>query len=157
MHTHIILWYSTFTQIYTHWPDRNAVLASRQCLLHIMTGCCKSSCGTVVHTGAVTWYDFPSNISLRYAFVKNLMMWTRDVIRSRQPAKISGNSSCQRWLLFLFKKNNERKFIKYQQYNVVRVSTDQHVYVCRSLQTRYDYNLTIMKSQVSQTGYWQQV
>ena len=30
-----ILWYSTFTQIYTHWPDRNAVLASRQCLLHI--------------------------------------------------------------------------------------------------------------------------
>jgi hypothetical protein len=122
-----------------------------------MAGCCKSGCGTVVHTGAVTRYDFPSNISLRYAFVKNLMMWTRDVIRSRQPAKISGNSSCQRWLLFLFKKNNERKFIKYQQYNVVRVSTDQHVYVCRSLQTRYDYNLTIMKSQVSQTGYWQQV
>ena len=35
MPTHIILWYSTFTQIYTHWPDRNAVLASRQCLLHI--------------------------------------------------------------------------------------------------------------------------
>ena len=29
------MWYSTFTQIYTHWPDRNAVLASRQCLLHI--------------------------------------------------------------------------------------------------------------------------
>jgi hypothetical protein len=26
---------STFTQIYTHWPDRNAVLASRQCLFHI--------------------------------------------------------------------------------------------------------------------------
>jgi hypothetical protein len=38
VHTiYIILWYSTFTQIYTHWPDRNAVLASRQCLLHIMT------------------------------------------------------------------------------------------------------------------------
>jgi hypothetical protein len=36
MPTHIILWYSTFTQIYTHWPDRNAVLASRQCLLHII-------------------------------------------------------------------------------------------------------------------------
>ena len=35
MPTHIILWYSTFTQIYTHWPDRNAVLASRQSLLHI--------------------------------------------------------------------------------------------------------------------------
>ena len=35
MPTHIILRYSTFTQIYTHWPDRNAVLASRQCLLHI--------------------------------------------------------------------------------------------------------------------------
>jgi hypothetical protein len=33
------------------------------------------------------------------------------VIRSRQPAKISGNSSCRRRLLFLFKKNNERKFI----------------------------------------------
>ena len=31
-----ILWYSTFTQIYTHWPDRNAVLTSRQCLLHII-------------------------------------------------------------------------------------------------------------------------
>ena len=35
MPTHIILRYSTFTQIYTNWPDRNAVLASRQCLLHI--------------------------------------------------------------------------------------------------------------------------
>ena len=33
----------------------------------------------------------------------------RDVIRSRQPTKISGNSSCHRLLLFLFKKNNERK------------------------------------------------
>ena len=30
-----ILWYSTFTQIYTPWPNRNAVLSSRQCLLHI--------------------------------------------------------------------------------------------------------------------------
>ena len=37
MPTHIILWYSTFTQIYTHWPNRNAVLASRQCLLHIIS------------------------------------------------------------------------------------------------------------------------
>ena len=36
MPTHIMLLYSTFTQIYTHWPDRNAVLASRQCLLHII-------------------------------------------------------------------------------------------------------------------------
>ena len=36
MPTHIILWYSAFTQIYTHWPDRNDVLASRQCLLHII-------------------------------------------------------------------------------------------------------------------------
>ena len=35
MPTHIILWYSTFTQIYTHWTDKNVVLASRQCLLHI--------------------------------------------------------------------------------------------------------------------------
>ena len=30
-----------------------------------MTGFCKSSCGTVVRTGAVTRYDFPSDISLR--------------------------------------------------------------------------------------------
>ena len=42
-----------------------------------MTGCCKSSSGTVVRTGAVTRYDFPSDISLRYAFGKNLMMLTR--------------------------------------------------------------------------------
>jgi hypothetical protein len=27
----------------------------------------------------------------------------------------------------------------------------------RIIITRYDYNLTIMKSQVSQTGHWQQV
>jgi hypothetical protein len=38
-----------------------------------------------------------------------LLNAARDVIRSRQPAKISGNSSCHRQLLFLFKKNNERK------------------------------------------------
>jgi hypothetical protein len=31
-----------------------------------MTSCCKSSCGTVVRTGAVTQYDFSSDISLRY-------------------------------------------------------------------------------------------
>jgi hypothetical protein len=29
------------------------------------------------HTGAVTRYDFPSDISLRYAFGKNLMMLTQ--------------------------------------------------------------------------------
>ena len=45
MPTHIMLLYSTFTQIYTHWPDRNAVLASRQCLLHIML------CTEVSHKG----------------------------------------------------------------------------------------------------------
>jgi hypothetical protein len=38
-----------------------------------------------------------------------LSTYNRDVIRSRQLAKISGNSSCHRRLLFLFKKNNERK------------------------------------------------
>ena len=42
-----------------------------------MAGCTKSSCGTVVRTGAVTRYDFPSDISLWYAFGKNLMMWTQ--------------------------------------------------------------------------------
>jgi hypothetical protein len=41
--------------------------------------------------------------------VEYLLTVIRDVIRSRQPAKISGNSSCHRRLLFLFKKNNERK------------------------------------------------
>jgi hypothetical protein len=101
MHTHIILWYSTFTQIYTHWPDRNAVLASRQCLLHIMTGCCKSSCGTVVHTGAVTWYDFPSDISLRYAFGKNLMMLTQ-----KSNKKIVLN-----WLAFYFHRQSDDNHI----------------------------------------------
>jgi hypothetical protein len=35
----------------------------------------------------------------------------KDVIRSWQPAKISGNSSCHRRLLFLLKKNIERKLI----------------------------------------------
>lgn len=38
-----------------------------QRLLH-MAGCCKSSCGTFVCTGVVTRYNFPSDISLRYAF-----------------------------------------------------------------------------------------
>ena len=45
---------------------------------------------------------------LNRIFVEIIMEYM-DVIRSRQPAKISGNSSCHRRLLFLFKKNNERK------------------------------------------------
>jgi hypothetical protein len=40
------------------------------------TGICSFS--AAVRTGAVTRYDFPSNISLRYAFGKNLMMWTQN-------------------------------------------------------------------------------
>ena len=44
-----------------------------------MAGCCKRSCGTVVRTGVVTRYNFPFDISLWYAFGKNLilMMWTQ--------------------------------------------------------------------------------
>jgi len=40
---------------------------------------------------------------------KLCLLVCRDVIRSRQPTKISSNSSCHCRLLFLFKKNNERK------------------------------------------------
>jgi hypothetical protein len=43
----------------------------------MMAGCCKSSCGTLVRTGAVTRYDFPSDISLRYGFRKNFIMRTQ--------------------------------------------------------------------------------
>jgi hypothetical protein len=48
-----------------------------------MVGCCKSSWGTIVHTGAVTRYDFPSDVSLRYACGKNLMMWTQTSNQNR--------------------------------------------------------------------------
>jgi hypothetical protein len=47
-------------------------------------------------------------ITVGNSHVEYLLTVIRDVIRSRQPAKISGNSSCHRRLLFLFKKNNER-------------------------------------------------
>ena len=46
-------------------------------MIFYMAGWCKSSCGTVVCTVAVTQYDFPTDISLQYAFGKNLMMWTQ--------------------------------------------------------------------------------
>ena len=56
--------------------DFSLIIDGVQWLLN-MAGCCKSSCGTIVHTGAVTWYNFPSDISLQYSFGKNLMMWTQ--------------------------------------------------------------------------------
>ena len=55
-----------------------------------MAGGCKSSCGTVVRTAAITRYDFPSDISLRYAFGKTLMMLTQKSIKK----------SFQNWLAF---------------------------------------------------------
>jgi hypothetical protein len=66
-----------------------------------MTGCCKSSCGTIVHTGAVTRYDFPSDISLQYAFGKNLMMLTQNRI----------NFFFQNWLAFYFHRQSDENHI----------------------------------------------
>jgi len=43
-----------------------------------MAGCCKSSCGTVVRTGAPGHtIRFSIQYFLRYAFGKNLIMWTQ--------------------------------------------------------------------------------
>ena len=68
----------------------------------MMAGCCKSTCRTVVRTDAVTRYNFLSNISMRYAFGKNLTMWTQK----------SNKKSFQNPLAFYFHRQSDENHMR---------------------------------------------